>query len=728
MKKHLFFLFILFNILGVSGNQTFIVTYTFDGTYAASIIEGAEAVTAEDAVAGGTGLLSTKFEPTGTPTFWTGEIRANVTTFVPTFVRMNIAPKESYRLVVDSIVPRQKMNNTGGAFNFRVGCTLSGTTPLENVSASVVQAFTANFSEYVYKPAAEHATIQGMDYVSAWLTARCLIANPSLWSIDEVRIYGTYEKTDEATNTIKVSKNKKQKIRLGVDLAALWYFHSHIKDELAQLAVGEMKSEFVRIVLASAYQLEKNVFNESGYEKELEAMEAMKNANPDIVYFGSPGALHAEYSEEEKIRLFGHVDNTPWTPFPLWVQEWNDSGRTHTMEDGTIVPLFEKGAFHIEELLKLFADHLNFVYTKGFEISYLDLSNEQTIITPAITKYVYDNLPAKLNSGVKMPKIIVPSTWNVQGGIDWLNEVDKSKDEHLAFDIAAIHNTGAGGSLDEFGTAALAMGKEAWNTEMHDWIGIELHDEIINSDILWQHMRAGFTGIDTWLFFGSAGGRPHSMINSAWNAKPNEIKKTGKYEIFKKLVNNANGGNYVDVSMPYSSVITSAFVKDSILTVWVLNKNTKSMLATAFEFEDWPVNDKTIELTKWHKSLPIAGSTTSFLNSSGSGFTYDIDGESLYFFKINIGKFTFGDKNTLYDGNQLNVFQKNGSNQILIEFENLLSSNIDGKYSLFNAYGQLVNSGILTGAETTVEVLSQGFYVVVVDDNNLLSKKKILVR
>src|SRR5690606_27765721 len=107
----------------------------------------------------------------------------------------------------------------------------------------------------------------------------------------------------------------------------------------------------------------------------------------------------------------------------------------------------------------------------------------------------------------------------------------------------SIHNTGGSGSLSEFVGDAAAWGKDAWNTELHAWTGGTLRDELLNSAIFWEHMQAGFVGVDTWLFFGPLGGTGHWMIGAHWNN--GTVNKTGKYEIFKQVVNNANGGNYV---------------------------------------------------------------------------------------------------------------------------------------------------------------------------------------
>src|SRR3546814_10245959 len=93
-------------------------------------------------------------------------------------------------------------------------------------------------------------------------------------------------------------------------------------------------------------------------------------------------------------------------------------------------------------------------------------------------------------------------------------------------------------------------------------------------------MRAGVVGLDTWLFFGPSGnaGPGHWMVAAHWNN--GNILRTGKYEIFKQVVNNANGGTYVEVTSPTEQLVTAAFINDNILSVWVLNKEITQITDT----------------------------------------------------------------------------------------------------------------------------------------------------
>lgn len=430
--------------------------------------------------------------------------------------------------------------------------------------------------------------------------------------------------------TVMVSSVQKQQIRLGVDAERLWFWRSSNRNDLAMTAVGDLQADYVRVAINCAYEREFCVKKETAYKEILEMMTAMKAANPNISFFASPRPLHEAYTAQEKEELFGDIDNVPWSPYPLWIQQWKQNG-TRTV-NGKTIPRFEKAYFDLPALVQYYADYLNFMHTKGFSITYLDSSNEQTIITPQFNKYLYDKLPSKLNTGVHMPILVVPSTWSTQGGIDWLNAINYAKGEHLSFGIASTHNTGAGGSLTEFANLAQSLGKEPWNTELHGWTGIELNDEVLNSEVFWEHIRAGYSGIDTWLFFGPLGGRDHSMINSNGSV----INTSGKYEIFKQVVNNSNRGYYIDITEPSANVRAAAFRKGNILSVWVLNKSTNGLSSVNFNLDGYINLNSNIEVKKWHKDLVKEGANSIISLATPQNFISNIDGESLYFFKLTI--------------------------------------------------------------------------------------------
>lgn len=423
----------------------------------------------------------------------------------------------------------------------------------------------------------------------------------------------------QSQTTITVSSVPKQQMRFGIDAERLWYWRSELKNQLANLAVKDLQSDYVRVAINCAYEREQGVKNPAEYDKILEMMTAMKAANPQIKFFASPRPLDEAYTETEELAIFGAIDGCPWAPYPGWIMGFSGYGG-----------IFGSDGFNKDEALQYLVDYLNFMDQKGFQIDYLDLTNEKNVITPAITKYMYDRMPAMLNPNVTMPAFVVPSSWSRQQGTDWLKSVNKTANEHLAFEIAGTHNTDPAGTPEAFVTEAKKLNKEVWNTELHGWTGIALRDEVLNSSYLWEHIRAGFSGIDSWLFFGPLSGKDHTMI---W-ANTTQIIKSGKYEMFKKVVNNANRGYYLETTLPNVNCMTASFIKDNVLTIWALNEATTPLNDVKFVVQNKDIQNKSIEITKWNSKLSRQGAVSQITALNTDNFTYSVDSASLYCFKI----------------------------------------------------------------------------------------------
>lgn len=437
----------------------------------------------------------------------------------------------------------------------------------------------------------------------------------------------------EADQTITITDDIKQKIYIGLDAERLWYWKDNLRDELAQLSVGDINVKFARVAIDAGYELEKGVKKPEVYDIQLNMMKAFKEKNPNLKFFATPRPIFNSYTEEQRIKLFGHIDNTPWSSVPLWVYRFKEQG-TKKMPDGTVVSNYVPDGYDWENLTTYFADYLNLMYEKGFEFEYMDLTNEtETRTTPDVYKYVYDNLPAKLNPGVKMPILIAPSSWSVQGSIKWMGKV--KEEEKTAFGVAAVHNTGnQGGTLHQFVNLATQMGKPAWNTELHDWVGIATKDEVLSSDSFFEYFRAGFTGMSGWLFFGPANGKDHSKL---WvGSTPGSHTKSAKYEIFKTVVNTVNDGNYLNstVDEPITDVTTTAFVKDKQVLIVVLNKTASTKVVT-YNMGD-KVIDGRIKVCKWNGDLPKSGEVFEIEPITSTKYQLALDVESLYVFTVNL--------------------------------------------------------------------------------------------
>ncbi|MBS3777601.1 MAG: T9SS type A sorting domain-containing protein, partial [Bacteroidales bacterium] len=233
----------------------------------------------------------------------------------------------------------------------------------------------------------------------------------------------------------------------------------------------------------------------------------------------------------------------------------------------------------------------------------------------------------------KMPELIVPSSWSHDVTIDWLQSVNKQENEHEAFSIASTHNTG-GNYLGEtlVNQAKRVEAKEIWSTELHEWGGVESSEEIKNSSILWRHIRDGFNGFATWLFYGNYAGRFHAML---WTHPNKGIRKSTKYEIFKKLVNNTNRGYYLHTPPIHSNVHTAAFVRGNFLNVWVLNNSDVSFDSLTYNLESFHTEAHVAKEIRWNAQTPRSGMNDAFIPGSES-VTRNIAPHSLYSFKVKL--------------------------------------------------------------------------------------------
>ena len=445
-----------------------------------------------------------------------------------------------------------------------------------------------------------------------------------------------YLTTSPATGSVSIpyvltiSNQPQQLIQMGVDGEFVTYWRPQLSNTLSQLAVQYLRAQYARVAIYCGYELDQGVYQPTNYTPYLQEMTSLRAANPNIQFMASPMPLQWAYTPEQVTNLWG--GDVPYTPYPSWVETFTNGG---TNGDGTTKWVAQ--SLNDANLTQYLADYLNFMYTNGFAITYLDVINEQTFVQPSDVAYVSSHLSGLLNPGVTRPLLVVPSTWSEDEGVGWIELADPA-----TYDIASTHNTGGDEEPAAFVAAAQAAGKPAWNTEFHNWIGKDMGSEVTNSLVFWDHLIAGFTGIDTWLFYGnSGGGGGHPMLFSSQQT----VQTTCKYEIFKEMVNNANGGNYVGVGTgSLSNVVESAaFTNNGIQTVWVLNLTGSQLTNIVFQFAGEDLTGQNIAVKSWYASgTPYSdpsydvekyGVATSFAATNAS-FSYSLAGQTLYCFRL----------------------------------------------------------------------------------------------
>ena len=413
------------------------------------------------------------------------------------------------------------------------------------------------------------------------------------------------------TATITITGAQRQLLRFGVDAERLWYYWPNQRDRLAEMAVKELKADYVRVAINAAYEREEGNINLGAYTDDIiPLMTKLKSYNPNIKFYASVRPLKEAYDTNNNPADAAFVNqnfkngNIAMFAYPLWV-----GGHKNVL----IEPF---KAFKKENMVRYLADYLNLMKSYGFDLEYMDLVNEeQDIWENEISNiiYVIEQLPLHLHSGVQMPKIIFPSTWSPGDGFKKFLDVSSVKANQSAvlakLDVVATHNTPDTGihNFDETNLVQFAdaihkidPNKEVWNTEAHGWVGINAPvTEMRNSAIFFKHIRAGYTGFETWLFFGSWAGNDHSMV---YSNNSNAPVTTTKFEIYKTVVNEMNLGHHIGSDCDNSALTQVVMRKENKMMLCIQNLTDKSYEVNV----NMPAGTTiagTISCTRWEESM-----------------------------------------------------------------------------------------------------------------------------
>ena len=435
---------------------------------------------------------------------------------------------------------------------------------------------------------------------------------------------------------VKISSEPRQLLHFGVDCERLWYFWDSQREALCKLAAGDLQVDFARVAINAAYEREEGDKQLSAYTDDIiPLMTLLKKFNPDIKFFASPRPLKEAYSTKTEQDLinetFKNGDITMYA-YPIWV-----GGNKNILID-------EFKSLNREKMIRYLSDYLNLMGSYGFQIDYMDLVNEdQSIWNQDIDNilYVVEQLPKHLNAGVKMPLIMFPSTWSPGDGFKkFLNipSVSEKKAEVLSkIGVVTTHNTPDSDinkfdfeTLKAFADAIheISPEKEIWNSEMHAWVGTrDPASDIRNSEILWKHLIAGFSGIDTWLFFGSWGGAAHPMVYSNSGNGP---ETTTKYEIFKTVVNEAVQGRFHSSVCSNSEVTSAVMIKGDRLVVCLHNLSEGNVNASV-DLPEGKTIKGNIDINLWEESKKDIKPRTDLVRDfdGKSSFKASLPGKSL---------------------------------------------------------------------------------------------------
>ena len=410
---------------------------------------------------------------------------------------------------------------------------------------------------------------------------------------------------------IEVGSTPKQTMRYGMDYERLWFWTNSLssdeKDMVAEWSFVDNDIDFIRVAMNSGYELTEGEFNLSAYTNRIiPMMKDMQDANPDIKFFASPRPLDEA------------MDNVAWQPYPQWITGSSGSNSNFSFD-------WKKCAEYLVRYIVLMDSY-------GFEISYLDVTNEWNFVTPThvrdIAEYLEEDLEEK---GLLMPQIIAPSTWSYAQGRSWLNNVNTNR-RRDAIDISASHNTDPGGSAEGFVERSheiLGTEKEIWNTEVHDWKSTKGFDEVLSFSFMMEAINAGFSGLTGWLAIGTTN-QGHSYILN----QNNTLRRNVKYFIFNKLSNTSHRGQALDIETPNELSHTTALIKDKVLTVWAVNPNDEDLDITIELTGEHTSTDKQVTMTYWNTDIDVEGIATNYTTTNPTSIGGTVPAGSLSCFEI----------------------------------------------------------------------------------------------
>ncbi|MGJ8653865.1 MAG: carbohydrate-binding protein [Opitutaceae bacterium] len=455
---------------------------------------------------------------------------------------------------------------------------------------------------------------------------------------------------------LTIGNTEQQKMRYGMDYERLWYWTSSLnsseRNDVARWSVVDADVDFVRVAMNSGYELTENSFDLSKYtNKIIPVMQEMQEANPNIKFFASPRPLNEA------------VSGATWQPYPLWVT----GATTYTSGDYD---------FDYLKCSEYIVKYLILMKSYGFKISFIDITNEwqSNVAGGRVTQDDMDNIheylhvtymaapwehPSGLYAGITLtaddiPEIIAPSSWSLEQGTTWINNLDAGDKE--AISIAASHNTDRAGSAQLFADAAkAALGNnvEIWNTETHGWKSTSSTNETTSFYYYLEAIRAGFGGINGWLAIGTTN-QGHAYILNPSGTPTRNVK----YHIFQKLSSTSNYGHALDIiEEPGLDVLNAplgandddiprnvaAFIKGNLMTVWVINENTTTV-PLVIAPSGYTIATSTVRRTRWTDPSNVEGFETLIPITSNTSFTTDIPGESVCCFEITLNTETFANE------------------------------------------------------------------------------------
>ncbi|MEJ6634082.1 MAG: carbohydrate-binding protein [Akkermansiaceae bacterium] len=476
--------------------------------------------------------------------------------------------------------------------------------------------------------------------------------NGSQAQINALQIAVVEEPGVTPTLTLTVGHTPQQQMRYGIDYERLWFWQgsASVRDRFAEWSVADCDVDYVRVAINSKYELTEGVLQEDAYfdnddnegggsnnDRIIPMMQDMKAANPDIKFFASPRPLNEA------------VSGVAWQPYPQWITGSSGNNSNFSFDEVKCS----------EYLLR----YLILMKQYGFQISYMDLTNEWNFVTgtdyrdisalfddyvdaPANAKpVVHPDYPTVTLTAEDIPELVGASAWSYTQGRSWMNGLT-SRLRREAVDIASSHNTDKGGTAQDVTDrveeiyAGDGYVPEIWNTEVHGWKSTSNADEVLTYAYMMECINAGFSGLSGWLAVGFSNQGHCYIVNN---------QRSVKYYMFQKLTNTSNRGYALEVNEPDEFKVywdsdpdqadadsaVSALIRGNLMTVWVLNHSDTDYPIT-INPTGRTISDDPIKVTRWSQidGVSVEGETQTLQAETDTSVLAVAQDNSAYCFEI----------------------------------------------------------------------------------------------
>ena len=701
----LLFVLLVYFTSEITAQSPFIVTYSFD-TDTSGVLTDGVGVVAINAIAGGSKLGASALVNDSGTLAWTAQvINNNATNYTNTFIRLDIYPPSGSGIFINQVVAKQRSNGINNNNLFRIGCTLNGATPVNSNTDQSTQntLFTDVYSSETFSPGNTVNYADGANFISVFLCARDSNTTTFDWYIDNIEISGFVLNTP--TPLAVVNSSKKQLIEvMGGDMERSSDFiqKANNTQEILEWFINDIDYNYFRVRYDKKQELTEGVKNWSFYNNQVITMKTIRQLNPNIKFLATMRSDYNGFKTENHNNL------------PVFIYNYECTAED---SNGNCISTTGDRSFDTDKYGVFLADYIEFMYNEGVPIDFIATAKEwQSVVTFQRSHDTYIKMSSELvNRGIPIPKVIGPATWDINSGINYVNNVidNNYTDEYESFSTHDLGNTpqlwgdfvnvaNNGGKIafdDESGTAAGGRTSGVEPTDL---------DELLQA----YHEKSLMynAGIKGEIFFEIWSRGVNTETRSVYFTNGQNGKRMRSYYVMKDFANSAVNKHYCKSTIAFAPNVSSmVFRDDFVVSLWLINESNNAYNDVYLEIPNETMYGS-IRQRFWNDPLqsePFEASLTNSNNGSSSVLV-NLSPKSINYFTIAIDPAAILGIESKHQS-QLKIYPNPSKDFITID--GTLAFNLP--FTLYSISGVKIKEGILkNGQHITTSTLSAGMYFI----------------